>query len=311
MNLSTAIGGFFIHHTAAGYSPGTLGAYRWALNLLLKYLGDQDLSTITHQQLLDFFAWLHTDYPTQLSGSSIENVWKAIRSFYNWASPELVSQRPDHDLPRPRYASPQIQPFTPEDIQALLKACELTKRADTTTRQSFAMKRPTARRDRALVLFLLDTGLRVSECARLTVGDVDMTTGEVNVKPFGSGRKTKGRMVYIGKSTRGALWRYMASRDSHPSARLFLTEHSAPMDRNSIRLLIDGLSERAGIIHAHPHRFRHTFAIQYLRNGGDVFTLQRLLGHSSLQMVQHYLAIAQTDIGAAHTRASPVDRWRL
>lgn len=312
MNLSTAIDGFMIHHTAAGYSPGTLGTYKWALKLLLGYLGHVELENVSNARLLAFFAYLRTDYATDLSGSSLENVWKAIRSFYNWAVDDgIVSQRPDLDLPRPRYTSPQIKPFNADEITAMLKACEYTKQASTERRQPFAMRRPTAKRDKAIVLLLLDTGLRVSEAARLCISDVDMTTGEITVKPWGSGRKTKGRMVYIGKVARSALWRYLATRNDPPAARLFLTEAETPMDRNSIRLLIDGLSARAGIAHANPHRFRHTFAVQYLRNGGDVFTLQRLLGHSTMEMVRRYLALADADSQAAHTRASPVDRWRL
>jgi site-specific recombinase XerD len=83
------------------------------------------------------------------------------------------------------------------------------------------------------------------------------------------------------------------------------------MDRNTIRHLLVNLGTRAGVSNVHPHRFRHSFAILSLRAGMDVFTLQRLLGHSSLDMVRHYLDIVEADVSEAHRRASPVDNWRL
>ena len=83
------------------------------------------------------------------------------------------------------------------------------------------------------------------------------------------------------------------------------------MGENTIRHLLRNLGERANVKDVHPHRFRHTFSIEFLRNGGDVYSLQRLLGHSTLPMCLRYLALAQADIEKAHRRASPADNWRL
>jgi len=71
------------------------------------------------------------------------------------------------------------------------------------------------------------------------------------------------------------------------------------------------MSHPCGVVHAYPHRFRHTFAVNFLRNHGDVYSLQAILGHTTLKMCKVYLALAQQDTDNAHRRASPADNWRL
>src|SRR4030042_732800 len=96
-----------------------------------------------------------------------------------------------------------------------------------------------------------------------------------------------------------------------PEAPLFVTKPNRPLNKAGLRHLTGALGKQANVKRSYPHRFRHTFAITYLRSGGDVFTLQSLLGHSTLDMVQHYARIAEVDIQEAHRRASPADNWRL
>lgn len=90
-----------------------------------------------------------------------------------------------------------------------------------------------------------------------------------------------------------------------------MNKNDRPFNRHRLLDLLQTIGARAAITDLTVHRFRHTCAIEYLRNGGDPYTLQRLLGHSTLDMVKRYLAIVQTDIEKAHRRASPVDNWAL
>lgn len=321
MKLSKAVAGFIIARQADAYSPRTLEIYTWGLKRLAQCLGDPDVEQIAPADLTRFFAWLNTEYrprrkvnaPTPLKPGSVQNAWIAVRSFFNWATPELkLASRPDRDIHRPRFQYPEVQPFTAVELKALVKACALTAPSNGLKRKSFQKRRTNAVRDEALVLVLLDTGLRAGELGRLRIQDANLETGEVFVADFGTGRKTKSRRVYLGRGAIRAVWRYLAKRDgAQLGDSLFVTEQGRPLDRYALKLIMGRLGQRAGVVNVHPHRFRHTFAIQYLRNGGDVFTLQRLLGHSSLEMVRRYVALADTDSQAAHRVASPVDRWQL
>ena len=156
--------------------------------------------------------------------------------------------------------------------------------------------RPTAYRDRATILLLVDTGLRASELCDLRCAHLDIENYRLRV--FGKGRKE--RVLPISPATAKALWRYHATRDTLTETfSVFVTRDDTPMERNRLRQTLQAIGQRAGVPNVTVQRSRHTFTIMFLRNGGTVFALQRLLGHSSLDMVERYVAIAQTDIERA------------
>ncbi len=309
MFFSKALEGFVIARQADGMSPETIRLYRFCLGTLINYLSDPAVSSVNEKHLISFFTWLRTS--KKYAESTVQIYWRCMRAFYKWASPTLHTERPDLVIQRPRAADKVIIPFTQEEIKRLLTACDYTAFSDTHGRKSFRMKRPTAKRDKAIVLCLLDTGLRASELCRLHVQDVHLENGQVEVKPFRSGKKSRPRIVFLGKSARNAMWMYSADRNDVSKDDLFFRANNNPLNRDSLLHVLNELGVRAAVSNCYTHRFRHTFAIQYLRNGGDVFSLQRQLGHSTLEMVRHYLAISDTDSESAHKQASPVDNWKL
>ena len=145
---------------------------------------------------------------------------------------------------------------------------------------------------------LLDTGLRASELVGLTMVNVNLEDGLVKVM----GKGSKERIVPIGAKVQRALWKYLQRHRPQPAnplcPTLFLTLTGKPITTDRLRTIIEKYSIRADIegVRCSPHTLRHTFAISYLRNGGDVFSLQRILGHSSLEIVRYYVNLAQADI---------------
>jgi site-specific recombinase XerD len=112
-----------------------------------------------------------------------------------------------------------------------------------------------------------------------------------------------------------ALQRYIVRYRARPAyagvENVFLSAQGIPLTGNSMKLAFARLAQRSGVRRLHAHLCRHTFATRFLTNGGDVFTLQQILGHSTLEMVRHYVNLAASDIIINHRRCSPLDRLKL
>ena len=232
----------------------------------------------------------------RIQPSSVHDYYGCVNRFFNWLVSEgILEQSPMVRMSPPRVPKQVIQPFSQDDIRRMLVVLD---------EDSFR-----GYRNKAVVLTFLDTGLRLSELAAIQVSDIDFNNGIIKV--MGKGRKE--RFVRVGKGAQRAILRYLLLRkDQQPC--LWIGENGEPIKARGIQSLIKRLGKRAGITDARcsPHTFRHTFAVSCLRNGMGEFSLQSLLGHTTLQMTRRYVqTFGVSDALSAHEKASPVDNLRL
>jgi integrase/recombinase XerD len=184
-----------------------------------------------------------------------------------------------------------LEPISIENVKTLIATCKPGQF--------------TGDRDHAIFLFLLDTGARAQELCDTTIDDVDLNTGSVVIR-HGKGGKT--RVVFLGRKTRRAIRTYLRLRPVQSSHSLFVSLNGEGLTYNGLRLLLDRRAKLAKLgTKPTLHDFRRAFALNMLRNGVDIFTLQRLMGHSDLQVLRRYLAQNDQDTQLAHMRGGPVD----
>lgn len=227
---------------------------------------------------------------------SVHQAYRSLKTFYNWLVNESVLEKSpmDHIKP-PKLPNLVVKTLTTSDINKILLICSGHNFLST--------------RNRAIFLVFLDTGLRLSELANISLKDIDFNSGSVIVL----GKGAKERRVRLGTTALKAVLKYLLLRDDQHEA-LWVTEERRPITAYGIQIMIDRLFKRAEItgVKTGAHTIRHTAAINYLRNSGDQFTLQIMLGHSSLNMTRRYVtSLSSEDMANVHKRASPVDNLKL
>lgn len=306
MKLQEAIAGYWLANRSR-LSKNTQRNYDYVLRRLCSCLGDTAIEDVTPADIRKHLEEI--EHSRRLSKRSLSDTWIVLSSLWTWAAKELGVPHVVRAVPRPRYDQQPIIPLTLEEVQALVVAAEWGAPWVTRRGKPARSKRPTAKRDKAIILVLLDTGLRASELCDLQIKDYEPDSGQLYVR---HGKGDKRRVVYLGQRARLYLWRYMADRkDCRPGDPLFASRTNTRLDRTNLRHMLNTVARQAKVSNVHPHRFRHTFAITFLRNGGNTFALQKLLGHSELSTVLKYVRLAETDIRQAQAAASVVDNWRL
>jgi len=243
-----------------GRSPRTVELYALLLGKLSKRLGPgHAIATVSRAEVMAHLGTLAND---GLATNYMALNAKALKYFFRWAHAQgeiredllrgiKIVSSPDSPVP----------PFTDDELGRLMAAAQSPIR-------------------RAVLLLLMDTGMRASELTGLRLADVDLAAGQIICR----GKGGKVRILALNPEPRKALEAYLASK-----AQLDGLLWPEGWTRRNLTNMVDSIARKAKVARCYPHRFRHTWAIQMRRAGVDVLALQQLLGHSNVQQTLHYI----------------------
>jgi site-specific recombinase XerD len=309
MTLSDALTAYRTYARAEGKSEKTV---RWVTQSV-GYFGDflgpdqQDIASISGNDLRRFiiglqgkqkFAKHPLNKPQQakVSAQSIETYCRGIRAFFGFLQREgFIDSNPMAKVKMPKVPEVVVPTFTEKEIEKLLS------QPNKNSNEGF--------RDYAILLCLIDTGTRLSELANLKTADIDYEQNYFRVM----GKGSRERFVPFGRRVAKALMRYQLKHRPEPvgTDNFWLRRDGQALPPSRIEKLVTMYGKRAGLQRCYAHKIRHTSSVMYLRNGGDVFSLQKKLGHRSLVMTRRYSNLADSDVRDKHLKYGVADRLRI
>jgi len=308
--IDELIARFELRNQSEGKSPKTIQWYTEMLRAYSSYLSvnniSGDLTAVNIDTVRGYVLYLknrpkfqrHLHASKQaslLSPKTIQCHVRALKALSSWLYNEnYFAENRLQNLRLPKAPSTIIEPLAPEEIKRVIASID--------------RKSSSGARNHAIFVTLLDTGLRASEAASIALGNLNLVDGFIKVL----GKGAKERVVPIGKSVRMVLFSYIDKVRPEPTDpecdNLFLSLSGKPITANTVKLLFSRLARISGVKRLHAHLCRHTFATNYLLNGGDIFSLKEILGHSTFEMVNHYLHFTSSQITAQHHKYSPMDK---
>ncbi len=230
----------------------------------------------------------------RLSSTTIRGMVVSLKAFSKFLHEEgYLKENVAAKIKSPKIQKKIIETFSPEQIKALLNAPD--------------KKNFTGFRDYCILLTFFDTGIRLSELMNLRLTNIDFSGNTLLVL----GKGNKERRVPFGNGLRKALEKYITWRGNIAGQDiLFVSQFGEKLKKRRIQEMVTACGKKAGItgVRMSPHTFRHTFAKLSLLNGLDVITLQYILGHSSLEMVRHYVNLTQQEVALKTHRCSLLDK---
>lgn len=284
-------------------SAQTLKTYTYGAKAFIAWMREQPepipVADVQRAHIAEWVTWLQDK---ELLPNTVNNRYRALQQWFNFLlEEEEIDQHPMTKMKPPKPEVPRVDVVPEDGLKRLLNTCrgKLFRHV----------------RDNAIVRLFIEAGPRLSDVADMKVNDVEFGQDVIWVKSKGE----KHRGIPFGPKTALALDKYIRARSRHPMAgrpELWLGASPAgtvarrpPMTSSGIASMIKRRCVEAKIPHIHPHKLRHTFATSYLDAGGNESDLQRLMGHTSRQMVQRYTdTTAQKRAREAHRKMGLAER---
>ncbi|WP_102028206.1 tyrosine recombinase XerC [Salirhabdus sp. Marseille-P4669] len=277
-------------------SPYTITFYQDDLDtffLFLKREGIEDLKEVNYAIIRVFLTEL---YEQKLSRRSVSRKISSLRTFYRFLDREgYVESNPFLSVSLPK-TEKKIPGFLyEEEIERLFSVSDLHT--------------PLGQRNQALLELLYGTGIRISECLKITLGHLDFSIGTALVM----GKGSKERYVPFGDYAENALKQYiedgrqqLLSKSSTSTDALFLNARGQALSPKGVRYILNEMVKKASLtVHVHPHKLRHSFATHMLNAGADLRSVQELLGHEHLSSTQIYTHVTKDHLRNIYLKSHP------
>lgn len=275
MNILKAYEMFMQEQQFRGNSPETISYYRICLNMFIEYCGS-DLN-ITDLDIILFKGYqLYLAENKNIKRVSVQTYSRAVRVFYRYLYEEDLLEIDVNKLKLIKANKEVILPLSDSEVKQLLAVFDDSVLGV---------------RDKLICMLMLDCGLRRGEVVNLKNCDINFSNNTLVL----NGKGNKQRVVPFGESVKKQLILYKNLRPSawmHDHDTFFLTNLENPITNNTVKMMFQDLKERSGITRIYPHLLRHTFATNYIYNGGNLEVLRVLLGHSTISITQIYIHLA-------------------
>jgi integrase/recombinase XerD len=284
---------FLMDVTARNLSPKTVVFYTDTLKPFIKFINSKDVSSIEQVTAPMIREYMNVCSQT-LNQGGVGARMRSCRALFGFLErEEIIEVNPFKKIKLPKVK---------QEIQKSLTVDEFKVLSQT------ALMGTNPIRDLAILTVLFDSGIRASELCGLDLDDLSRDKGFILIREAKGG---KHRFCPISRETQKILTKYVnRERPQTKQKALFLTRQKEPVTYDSLKGLLKRLFDRANLPYKSPHCWRRGFATQFLKNSGDVFTLQKILGHTTITMSQRYVMLANHDVLEVHQKASPVSRSR-